>query len=307
MDKQFLNLIVKTIKADEKDNRVIRFLGSDSTTDRDDEILTKEGWIIKNYKKNPVFLWAHRYSEPPIGRAKKVKATDKGLEFDIEFADAETYPFADTIYKLYKNGYLNAVSVGFIPDVISIERNEDTVKINKKELLELSAVPVPANPNALRLGMKSAIDDEVINEFEFAMFEEMAKGFSNKCQDCKDPEKPEDKPDDNSNDDKKDNPDDQTQSKDGIIEKAVDDMTKEITEIISKTLKKTITEILKDIEITFEPEGDPKPDPKKQDHKPDKKSVYNDILSIDALRSGKKKPNPINSKDVDKLNKIFDE
>ncbi len=136
------------------EDRVLRFTGSTETEDRDGEVLKVSGWDMENYKKNPVFMWAHDYSQPPIGKAVNVRKRQGNLIFDIEFAGKDTYEFADTIYKLYQGGFLRATSVGFMPghggiiegDGIKTPRRTYT----KQELLELSAVPVPSNPDALR-------------------------------------------------------------------------------------------------------------------------------------------------------------
>jgi len=163
------------------EGRVLRFTGSTETEDRDGEVIKVAGWQLENYKKNPVFMWAHDYTQPPIGKAVNVHKRNGALIFDVEFADKDTYEFADTIYKLYQGGFLHATSVGFIPDSQFITEG-DGVKsprrtYAKQELLELSAVPVPSNPDALRnaadslgisiksitqvFGQKSLVDDIV--------------------------------------------------------------------------------------------------------------------------------------------------
>ena len=58
---------------------------------------------------------------------------------------------------LYRGGFLNAVSVGFIP-VRWENGSADSLfrrKYLEQELLEVSAVAIPANPDALALGVKS--------------------------------------------------------------------------------------------------------------------------------------------------------
>lgn len=135
--------------------RVLRFTSSDETPDRQRDIVRASGWVLDNYMRNPVFLWAHDYSQPPIGKTVNVEVKGKKLITDVEFADADTYKFADTIYRLYKGGFLNAVSVGFTPLEWEGKDGDDDVPkwegnvFIKQELLEHSAVPVPANPNAL--------------------------------------------------------------------------------------------------------------------------------------------------------------
>jgi len=93
--------------------RILEFIGSTAAVDRYGDIIEPAGWDLKNYKKNPVFLWGHNYSMPPIGKAVSVKVTDDALVFQIQFATAEEYAFADTIYRLYLGGFLKATSVGF--------------------------------------------------------------------------------------------------------------------------------------------------------------------------------------------------
>ena len=64
---------------------------------------------------------------------------------------------AKIAYGLYRGKFLNAVSVGFIP-VRWENGGQDSAfcrKYVEQELLEVSAVAIPANPNALALGLKS--------------------------------------------------------------------------------------------------------------------------------------------------------
>ena len=165
------DLIRKLVTCDVKEvsDRVLQFIGSTETQDRDGEVIKAEGWDLKNYKKNPIFMWAHRYTDPPIGKAKRVWVDKESneLKFNIEFAPPETYEFADTIYKLYKGEFLKATSVGFVPDEDGIIEGDGkkTPKrtYTKQELLELSGVPVPSNPEALI----SARDAGVITIKEF--------------------------------------------------------------------------------------------------------------------------------------------
>lgn len=132
----------------QEEDRILRFIGSSEAQDRDGDTISSSGWELDNYKKNPVFLWGHNYSIPPIGRAINVVVRNKQLIFDIQFADESIYPLADTIYKLYKGGFLSATSVGFVGK----EGNPTATGVHytRQELLELSAVPVPSNPTALQ-------------------------------------------------------------------------------------------------------------------------------------------------------------
>ena len=132
----------------QEEDRILRFIGSTEAQDRDGDIISSSGWELENYKKNPVFLWAHDYSIPPIGKAIDVRVRNKQLIFDIQFPEEGVYPLADTVYKLYKGGFLNATSVGFVGK--QAEPIANGSKYIRQELLELSAVPVPSNPTALQ-------------------------------------------------------------------------------------------------------------------------------------------------------------
>ena len=73
---------------------------------------------------NPVALWAHDSSAPPIGGARNVGVEGDRLLGDIEFAPPETYAFADTIYRLVLGKFLRAVSVGFLPTRYAFVEND---------------------------------------------------------------------------------------------------------------------------------------------------------------------------------------
>ena len=166
-------MITKVLPFDVKEvaPRTLEFIGSTEDKDREGDIIMADGWKLANYKKNPVFMWAHDYSNPPIGKTVKVWAKEGKLRFHVEFADRDTYEFADTIYKLYKGGFLRATSVGFMPiksEPMEVKEDEmvfhQPMRFLQQDLLELSGCPVPANPNALAeakaKGLISAFDYE---------------------------------------------------------------------------------------------------------------------------------------------------
>jgi hypothetical protein len=157
---------------DEK-NRVIDFVASTEAVDRYGDRLMTKGWKLDTYKKNPIFLWAHRSQDPPIGKTLDVHvetAPVPALVQKVQFADKATYEFADTIFNLYGGGYLRSVSVGFLPteppEPITDEATGRTsgFQFNAMELLELSAVPIPANPEAVA----RAVDERIITRDDAA-------------------------------------------------------------------------------------------------------------------------------------------
>jgi HK97 family phage prohead protease len=159
---------IPTLRGIDDKKRTITFVASTEAVDRYGDILRVSGWDTKNYEKNPVFLWGHKSQDPPIGKTLAIhkETTPPALVHVVQFADAKTYPFADTIFNLYKGGYMKAVSVGFRPTAqpnhILDENGEWSggVEYTSQELLELSAVPIPANPEAVARALNSGVITE---------------------------------------------------------------------------------------------------------------------------------------------------
>jgi Escherichia/Staphylococcus phage prohead protease len=134
------------------------FVSSDETLDRYNEIILASGWQIGNYQRNPIFQNAHQYGDIifTLGKAIITEVRGSQLFQRIQFA-TEANPVAKIAYGLYRGGFLNAVSVGFVP--VRWENGTEKTSYRRKylqqELLEVSAVGIPANPNALALGYKS--------------------------------------------------------------------------------------------------------------------------------------------------------
>ena len=171
MKYKFLNVTTKA--SDKEEDRTVTVIGSTGDVDRDKDIIDIKGMDTKNYKNNPVILWSHDSSLPPIGKAESVVKSKDGLKFKIKFAEPEINAQADTIFKLFKGGYLNAFSVGFAPDweMASYNEKRGGFDFPKSELLELSAVNVPANQNAL---IQRSVEDGIIDEIEAKDFEILA-------------------------------------------------------------------------------------------------------------------------------------
>lgn len=148
----------------------IELIGSTEKRDRDGDVIEAAGWELKNFKKNPVILPSHMYWEPAIARAKSVKVDDGKLRFRIEFPEEGVNPVADVYRKLYKGGFMKASSVGFVPTEWASGDGEKEPRrtYKKQELLELSLVSVPSNPEALteERGIREAISKGVITNDE---------------------------------------------------------------------------------------------------------------------------------------------
>lgn len=182
---------IKQIGSD--DDRILRFVVTDETQDSDDDILLFEGWNLSRFVKNPVGLYMHQYDKPAMAKAVNVikDELNKTISIDYKFPSfdemssdknfvSDWAKLTDTVYNLYKNGYMNAVSVGFDSKDSTKNPNSQYGRIYKdKNLLEVSFVSVPANPNALLTAKsKGFIDDEgikALKQFEENQVEEKSE------------------------------------------------------------------------------------------------------------------------------------
>jgi hypothetical protein len=163
---------------------IIEFRSSDETLDRYKERITVSGWKLDNYRKNPVVQNAHNYCSvsDTIGKSLVTEVRAGGEDgpspylFQRILFAVEENPMAKVAYGLYKGGFLSAVSVGFIP--LSWDNGSQEQAYRRKylqqELIEVSAVSIPANPNALALGLKSGA-------VEMGDVKELAKLLNNFC------------------------------------------------------------------------------------------------------------------------------
>lgn len=130
-------------------------VASTDQVDRQGDSIDAAGWDFANFLNNPVIAWAHDYNQPPVAKALELRVENGRLLFLAQFPTAEEYPFADTVWRLYKGGYMRAFSVGFAPLQSRVESrviDGRAVAGNhylKQELYEISCVTLPANPEAL--------------------------------------------------------------------------------------------------------------------------------------------------------------
>ena len=135
-------------------NAPVTFVLSTDDVDRHGDVVSADGWRLEAYLRNPVLLWAHDYRHPAIGRAVSVWTEPHRLLAKMEFAPGA---FAQEVAALYTCGFQWGVSVGFRPIRWEERRDARTgaflgLRYLEQELLEVSAVPVPANREALRRG-----------------------------------------------------------------------------------------------------------------------------------------------------------
>jgi HK97 family phage prohead protease len=142
---------------------------STAARDRSGDTIAVPGWKLNNYRNDPVVFFNHLTSELPIGRAPAVWIAGSKLKAAIKFAPGSANPMSDQVRKLVNDGFLSAISVGFIPlrwEFSKDKSRPNSINFLEQELLEFSIVGIPANPEAtldrtpVAIGAKSTSDAE---------------------------------------------------------------------------------------------------------------------------------------------------
>lgn len=156
-----MQMIFKTFASDGG----LEFVLSDETVDRYGDIIEAKGWVLGNFKKNPIALFGHSGGFP-IGTWSNLRVEGSKLIGKLNLAARGTSARIDELISLVEQGVLRAVSVGFVPiksEPINPDRPYGPQKYTKQELIETSLVSVPANPAALALAKSLNISDETMS------------------------------------------------------------------------------------------------------------------------------------------------
>ena len=106
-------MVLRAVRA-EGESKTTRVIASTATPDRYADIVDQGSWLLDNFKANPVIMWGHDYSLPPVGRAVGVEVIDGALVADIEWDAGPHNPLAVTVAEQFRSGFLSAVSGAFV-------------------------------------------------------------------------------------------------------------------------------------------------------------------------------------------------
>jgi len=128
-----------------------------TTKDRVDDVVAAWNWsepILSNYMKNGfgTLLFMHDHDKP-VGKILEVEGLDNGLY---------VRGFVSKSWKdawMVEEGLIKGFSIGYMIDWMTsrYEAMTDTYYLAIKELLEISIVTIPANPDSLIASIKSLI------------------------------------------------------------------------------------------------------------------------------------------------------
>jgi hypothetical protein len=152
---------------------LVRYVASDETLDCYNEIVRADGWRFTHFSKNAPFVDSHDYSTVGklLGQVVNFDVVGGQLVEDVRYAlTPGGNTLADWVFKMVRDKFLRAVSVGFVPsrwaskwdsDKTSLLAQIADLKLDaataaklccvyiEQEQIELSQCVIGANPNAL--------------------------------------------------------------------------------------------------------------------------------------------------------------
>ena len=134
---------------------------STETRARDGDVIQATAWDLANFEKHPVLISGHNYGslQSQIGEWTDMRIDRKERELvgTAQYYLGSGNREAEAGFQLAKRGRA-AYSVGFIPDFSTAVEMKDSThpfgltnyEFKRAELLEVSQVTIPADPNALQ-------------------------------------------------------------------------------------------------------------------------------------------------------------
>lgn len=172
------------IKILDANKGLVEYVASDETLDSYKEVIRASGWKFDHFEKNAPFVDSHNYGSfsSLVGRVVDFEVARKKLVETVQWAkDVAENTLAQLGWKMTEAGFLKAVSVGFWPvkmvtkwdqdpkpfqdqaDKLGLDENSGirTIYLEQQQV-ELSAVIIGANPNALAKAYKAGVLDDAM-------------------------------------------------------------------------------------------------------------------------------------------------
>jgi len=143
-----------------------------ANVDREGDVVLPSGVNARNFRKNPVVMFAHRGDSLPVGTAEGLETSTDAITAKVVFASRpaghpkeQEWP-PDTLLHLFQEKVLRGFSIGFrVPkdgwrDATERDRKnfgEDARRvITKWELVEFSVAPIPMNQDSLAMAVSKS-------------------------------------------------------------------------------------------------------------------------------------------------------
>lgn len=174
-DGIFRRQVDYTLRGVDESKRSVRVTASTTSVDSHGDIVEQD-FKLDRYRKNPVILFNHHNFDSsnfslggavdpewliPIGRAEDVGVSGGNLEATIIFATDKVSTLAEKVYQAFREKMMSAVSIGFRPHKIDedkLENGTTRYRLSQNELFEISAVPMPSNPDAVAKSLRMEHD-----------------------------------------------------------------------------------------------------------------------------------------------------
>ena len=151
-------------KAEPANDGTITAVASTPDPDRMDDVVAPS-WKLDDFRRSPVIMHAHDYEGPVVGKAVEIDLVGDTLMMRVQFDEHESNPLGQRLANQYREGFMSAFSVGFAPGKVTPRSQlpKDHPAYSEKRagsymtdnsLLEVSAVAIPANPQALAVRAK---------------------------------------------------------------------------------------------------------------------------------------------------------
>jgi len=170
----------------------VEFVASDESLDSYREIVRASGWRFTRFQKNAPFVDSHDYSSITklLGQVVDFRVERGQLIETVKYA-REPGTLAEWAFKMVRDGFLKAVSVGFVPLRMASKYDGQQgdflaaladLKLDpataasvraiylEQEQIELSQCVIGANPNALARAYKAGcLSDQDIDQLSAAI------------------------------------------------------------------------------------------------------------------------------------------
>jgi hypothetical protein len=191
---------VRAFAEDVEESRTIEFIASTPTKDRHRTVLNPEGWQLDNFNRNGIIGYQHNvYGGGMCSGPDPDDVIGKGFAFmegenlivRVTFEPADLNPLAEKVFRKVLFGSLRATSVGFAPigkgkygeDDQAQGRANETYYFEGQELLELSIVNIPSNPDAVGRSLREQTSNAIMfvkralgEDYSFSDIEAMKVG-----------------------------------------------------------------------------------------------------------------------------------
>lgn len=134
------------------------------------------GCFMESLKEfTPSLLWQHDWDEP-LGVFSKCNEEKEGLCVSAKMPKEDSL-VSGRVMPQMKCGSIRKMSIGFVPQEWTYNKDNDITYMNKVKLYEISLVTIPANPLAEVTGFKSLDEIENLRELNEYL---KSYGISNK-------------------------------------------------------------------------------------------------------------------------------